>query len=146
MYLLSLEWSSRLLFLRQVPGTICDTLYSMRVCSDLLVGSVVPALFGFRCSVALFWVLYRFWVILFTCSCIVVIQPCTILFKIYYESIHFCAQVMRVKLQPPSGTTLAAFNPILPPPMISQVLLLANPSKVSFCFVHVVTVSHLQGS
>eukprot|EP00731_Ephydatia_muelleri_P029239 Em0020g883a len=38
-------------------------------------------------------------------------------------------KVMRVKLQPPSGTTLAAFNPILPPPMISQVLLLANPSK-----------------
>lgn len=36
---------------------------------------------------------------------------------------------MKVKLQPPSGTELAPFNPILPPAAISQVVLLANPLK-----------------
>ena len=40
-------------------------------------------------------------------------------------------QVMRVKLQPPTGTDLAAFNPMLPPTSISQIMLLANPAKVS---------------
>lgn len=38
---------------------------------------------------------------------------------------------MKVKLQPPSGTELAAFNPILPPASITQIMLLANPTKVS---------------
>lgn len=38
-------------------------------------------------------------------------------------------KTMRVKLQPPSGTELPAFNPILPPAAITQVLLLANPNK-----------------
>ncbi|KAL7825909.1 hypothetical protein SRHO_G00336470 [Serrasalmus rhombeus] len=38
-------------------------------------------------------------------------------------------KTMRVKLQPPSGTELPAFNPILPPAAITQVLLLANPHK-----------------
>ncbi|XP_019960960.2 ADP-ribosylation factor-binding protein GGA1-like [Paralichthys olivaceus] len=36
---------------------------------------------------------------------------------------------MAVKLQPPSGTELPAFNPILPPAAITQILLLANPNK-----------------
>ncbi|XP_043923781.1 ADP-ribosylation factor-binding protein GGA1 [Protopterus annectens] len=36
---------------------------------------------------------------------------------------------MKVKLQPPSGTELPAFNPIVPPMAITQVLLLANPQK-----------------
>ncbi|XP_022056938.2 ADP-ribosylation factor-binding protein GGA3 isoform X2 [Acanthochromis polyacanthus] len=36
---------------------------------------------------------------------------------------------MKVKLQPPSGTELAPFNPILPPASITQIMLLANPSK-----------------
>ncbi|XP_077474355.1 ADP-ribosylation factor-binding protein GGA3 [Stigmatopora argus] len=36
---------------------------------------------------------------------------------------------MKVKLQPPSGTELAAFNPILPPASITQIMLLANPAK-----------------
>uniref|UniRef100_A0A673LKS8 ADP-ribosylation factor-binding protein GGA3-like n=1 Tax=Sinocyclocheilus rhinocerous TaxID=307959 RepID=A0A673LKS8_9TELE len=36
---------------------------------------------------------------------------------------------MRVKLQPPSGTEIAPFNPILPPASITQVMLLANPLK-----------------
>lgn len=40
-------------------------------------------------------------------------------------------QVMRVKLQPPTTMELGAYNPIFPPPSISQVMLLANPSKVS---------------
>lgn len=40
-------------------------------------------------------------------------------------------QVMKVKLQPPSGTELPAFNPIVHPSAITQVLLLANPQKVT---------------
>lgn len=40
-------------------------------------------------------------------------------------------QTMSVKLQPASGTQLSAYNPLLPPPAISQVLLLANPQEVS---------------
>ncbi|KAF7654248.1 hypothetical protein LDENG_00072400 [Lucifuga dentata] len=36
---------------------------------------------------------------------------------------------MKVKLQPPSGTDLAPFNPILPPASITQIMLLANPGK-----------------
>ncbi|XP_046899513.1 ADP-ribosylation factor-binding protein GGA3a [Hypomesus transpacificus] len=36
---------------------------------------------------------------------------------------------MKVRLQPPSGTELAAFSPILPPAAITQVMLLANPLK-----------------
>ncbi|XP_041961452.1 ADP-ribosylation factor-binding protein GGA3a isoform X1 [Alosa sapidissima] len=36
---------------------------------------------------------------------------------------------MKVKLQPPSGTELPPFNPILPPGAITQVMLLANPLK-----------------
>ncbi|XP_043945234.1 ADP-ribosylation factor-binding protein GGA1-like [Protopterus annectens] len=36
---------------------------------------------------------------------------------------------MRLKLQHPSGSELPAFNPLLPPTVISQVLLLANPRK-----------------
>uniref|UniRef100_A0A8C8RU51 Golgi associated, gamma adaptin ear containing, ARF binding protein 2 n=1 Tax=Pelusios castaneus TaxID=367368 RepID=A0A8C8RU51_9SAUR len=38
-------------------------------------------------------------------------------------------KAMRVKLQPASGSQLPAFNPLLPPAVISQVLLLANPHK-----------------
>lgn len=38
-------------------------------------------------------------------------------------------KTMKVKLQPPSGTELAPFNPILPPPAVTQVMLLANPLK-----------------
>ncbi|XP_072225776.1 ADP-ribosylation factor-binding protein GGA1-like [Leuresthes tenuis] len=34
-----------------------------------------------------------------------------------------------VKLQPPSGTELPAFNPILPPAAVTQILLVANPNK-----------------
>ncbi|CAJ1075816.1 ADP-ribosylation factor-binding protein GGA1-like [Xyrichtys novacula] len=36
---------------------------------------------------------------------------------------------MAVKLQPPSGSELPAFNPILPPAAVTQILLLANPNK-----------------
>uniref|UniRef100_A0A672F646 Golgi associated, gamma adaptin ear containing, ARF binding protein 1 n=1 Tax=Salarias fasciatus TaxID=181472 RepID=A0A672F646_SALFA len=36
---------------------------------------------------------------------------------------------MAVKLQPPSGTELPAFNPILPPAAVTQIMLLANPNK-----------------
>ena len=37
---------------------------------------------------------------------------------------------MRVKLQPPTKVEMAAYNPVQPPASISQVMLLANPSKV----------------
>ncbi|XP_072299821.1 ADP-ribosylation factor-binding protein GGA1-like [Eucyclogobius newberryi] len=36
---------------------------------------------------------------------------------------------MAVKLQPPTGTELPAFNPILPPAAVTQILLLDNPNK-----------------
>lgn len=39
-------------------------------------------------------------------------------------------QMMKLRLQQPSGTELAPFNPILPPASITQVMLLANPLKV----------------
>ncbi|XP_076001442.1 LOW QUALITY PROTEIN: ADP-ribosylation factor-binding protein GGA1-like [Genypterus blacodes] len=48
------------------------------------------------------------------------------------NNIRFQAAVpkmMKVRLQPPSGTELPAFNPILPPAAITQILLLANPHK-----------------
>lgn len=38
-------------------------------------------------------------------------------------------KTMRVKLQPPLGSDLPAFNPLLPPAAITQVLVLANPHK-----------------
>ncbi|KAM9746517.1 ADP-ribosylation factor-binding protein GGA1-like [Menidia menidia] len=38
-------------------------------------------------------------------------------------------QSMAAKLQPPSGTELPAFNPILPPAAVTQILLVANPKK-----------------
>ncbi|XP_068605556.1 ADP-ribosylation factor-binding protein GGA1 [Brachionichthys hirsutus] len=38
-------------------------------------------------------------------------------------------KTMAAKLQPPSGTELPAFNPILPPAAVTQILLLANPNK-----------------
>uniref|UniRef100_UPI0037E8C4CB ADP-ribosylation factor-binding protein GGA2-like n=1 Tax=Semicossyphus pulcher TaxID=241346 RepID=UPI0037E8C4CB len=38
-------------------------------------------------------------------------------------------KTMSVKLQPASGTHLPPYNPLLPPPAISQVLLLANPQR-----------------
>ena len=43
----------------------------------------------------------------------------------------FCvSQVMKCKLLPPTRTDLAGFNPLVPMGNISQVLLLANPTKV----------------
>lgn len=38
---------------------------------------------------------------------------------------------MKVRLQAPTATELAPFNPILPPAAITQVMLLANPLKVN---------------
>ena len=43
--------------------------------------------------------------------------------------LHFL-QVMKVKLQPPSASEFPAYNPILPPTAITQVMLVANPRKV----------------
>ncbi|KAM8824730.1 ADP-ribosylation factor-binding protein GGA1-like isoform 1-T1 [Synchiropus picturatus] len=48
------------------------------------------------------------------------------------SDIHFqttAPKSMAVKLQPASGSDLPAFNPIIPPTAITQVLLLANPNK-----------------
>ncbi|KAM9372466.1 ADP-ribosylation factor-binding protein GGA2 [Phaethornis superciliosus] len=38
-------------------------------------------------------------------------------------------KTMKIKLQPASGSELPAFSPLLPPMVVSQVLLLANPHK-----------------
>ncbi|XP_075409652.1 ADP-ribosylation factor-binding protein GGA1 isoform X2 [Tenrec ecaudatus] len=38
-------------------------------------------------------------------------------------------KVMKVRLQPPSGSELPAFNPLVHPTALTQVLLLANPQK-----------------
>ncbi|XP_041640251.1 ADP-ribosylation factor-binding protein GGA1-like isoform X3 [Cheilinus undulatus] len=38
-------------------------------------------------------------------------------------------KTMSMKLQPASGTNLPPYNPLLPPPALSQVLLLANPQR-----------------
>ncbi|KAK2160731.1 hypothetical protein LSH36_127g04020 [Paralvinella palmiformis] len=38
-------------------------------------------------------------------------------------------KIMKVKLQPPSATDLPAYNPILPPTAVTQVILIANPLK-----------------
>lgn len=46
-------------------------------------------------------------------------------------SLLLLLQTMSVKLQPASGTHLPPYNPLLPPPATSQVLLLANPQNVS---------------
>ncbi|XP_026715152.1 ADP-ribosylation factor-binding protein GGA2 isoform X3 [Athene cunicularia] len=48
------------------------------------------------------------------------------------KDIEFQAAVpktMKIKLQPASGSELPAFSPLLPPAVVSQVLLLANPHK-----------------
>ncbi|NWJ12167.1 GGA2 protein, partial [Crypturellus undulatus] len=48
------------------------------------------------------------------------------------KNIEFQAAVpktMKIKLQPASGSELPAFSPLLPPAVLSQVLLLANPHK-----------------
>lgn len=49
-----------------------------------------------------------------------------------FTGISFQAAVpkaMKIKLQPATGSELPAFNPILPPTAITQVLLLANPTQ-----------------
>ena len=38
---------------------------------------------------------------------------------------------MRIKLQSPSASDLPAYNPILPPQAITQILLVSNPQKVT---------------
>ncbi|KAG7164898.1 ADP-ribosylation factor-binding protein GGA1-like [Homarus americanus] len=37
----------------------------------------------------------------------------------------------KVRLQPPSSTDLAAYSPFLPPPAITQIMLIANPNKLN---------------
>lgn len=49
---------------------------------------------------------------------------------------------MSVKLQPASGTHLPPYNPLLPPPAISQVLLLANPQKRNVRLRYKLTLIH----
>lgn len=51
-------------------------------------------------------------------------------------------KTMCVKLQPPSGTQLRAYNPLLPPPAISQLLLLANPEEASVRLRYKLTLTH----
>lgn len=51
-------------------------------------------------------------------------------------------KTMSVKVQPASGTHLPAYNPVLPPPAISQVLLLANPHKRPVRLRYKLTLKH----
>uniref|UniRef100_A0A7N6AV37 Golgi associated, gamma adaptin ear containing, ARF binding protein 2 n=1 Tax=Anabas testudineus TaxID=64144 RepID=A0A7N6AV37_ANATE len=51
-------------------------------------------------------------------------------------------KTMLVKLQPASGTRLPPYNPLLPPPAISQVLLLANPEKRKVRLRYKLTLTH----
>eukprot|EP00112_Aurelia_sp_Birch-Aquarium-sp1_P002438 Seg127.2 transcript_id=Seg127.2/GoldUCD/mRNA.D3Y31 product="ADP-ribosylation factor-binding protein GGA3" protein_id=Seg127.2/GoldUCD/D3Y31 len=53
-------------------------------------------------------------------------------------------KIMRIKLQTPSATTLPPFNPLLPPSAISQIMLIANPSKETIRMQ--VRVSYMAGS
>ena len=58
-------------------------------------------------------------------------------------SVLLILQMMKVRLQPPSGTELAPFNPILPPAAITQVMLLANPLKVELSLELFLVFIHL---
>ncbi|XP_054460196.1 ADP-ribosylation factor-binding protein GGA3-like isoform X2 [Anoplopoma fimbria] len=49
---------------------------------------------------------------------------------------------MLVKLQPSSGTNLHSYNPLLPPPALSQVLLLANPQNRRVRLRYKLTLTH----
>ncbi|XP_070712715.1 ADP-ribosylation factor-binding protein GGA1-like [Pempheris klunzingeri] len=51
-------------------------------------------------------------------------------------------KTMLVKLQPASGTHVPAYNPLLPPPAISQVLLLANPQTRKVRLRYKLTLTH----
>lgn len=51
--------------------------------------------------------------------------------------VSVCLQSVGVKLQPPSGSELPAFNPIMPPAAITQILLIANPNKVATGFLFI---------
>ncbi|KAM7419682.1 hypothetical protein PAMA_016662 [Pampus argenteus] len=51
-------------------------------------------------------------------------------------------KTMLVKLQPASGTRLPPYNPLLPPPAISQVVLLANPHKRNVRLRYKLTLIH----
>jgi len=48
--------------------------------------------------------------------------------NLIWFNIHL--QTMRVKLQRASATDLPAYNPILPPSAITQVMLIAYPAQV----------------
>ncbi|XP_033943556.2 ADP-ribosylation factor-binding protein GGA1-like [Pseudochaenichthys georgianus] len=51
-------------------------------------------------------------------------------------------KTMLVKLQPASGTHLPPYNPLLPPPAVSQVLLLDNPQKRKMRLRYKLTMTH----
>uniref|UniRef100_A0A669B1Q3 ADP-ribosylation factor-binding protein GGA3 n=1 Tax=Oreochromis niloticus TaxID=8128 RepID=A0A669B1Q3_ORENI len=51
-------------------------------------------------------------------------------------------KTMLVKLQPASGTHLPPYNPVLPPPAVSQVLLLANPQRRKVRLRYKLTLMH----
>lgn len=51
-------------------------------------------------------------------------------------------KVMRVKLQPPSATSLPGYNPILPPAAITQIMLIANPAKEKVRLKYKVSYTH----
>lgn len=46
------------------------------------------------------------------------------------DSLYLNLQKCKCRLQPPSGIELPGHNPFLPPPAITQIMLIANPNKV----------------
>ncbi|XP_008296602.1 ADP-ribosylation factor-binding protein GGA3-like [Stegastes partitus] len=51
-------------------------------------------------------------------------------------------KIMLVKLQPASRTHLPPYNPLLPPPAVSQVILLANPQRRKVRLRYKLTLTH----
>jgi len=57
--------------------------------------------------------------------------------NVKFRNVVLSFQTCKLRLQPPSGSDLPAHSPFLPPSAITQVMLIANPNKVSFfCAVH----------
>ncbi|KAM8842007.1 ADP-ribosylation factor-binding protein GGA2-like isoform 2-T2 [Synchiropus picturatus] len=64
---------------------------------------------------------------------------------LHVEDFSFMAAVpkkMAVKLQPASATNLPAYNPLLPPPAVSQILLLENPHGCKVRLRYKVSMTH----
>ena len=57
------------------------------------------------------------------------------MYNVKFRGVVLLFQTCKLRLQPPSGSDLPAHSPFLPPSAITQVMLIANPNKVSFFFL-----------